>query len=74
MTFEIPRIEDEFTPWLNILVEHGFKNKPFILGETFSSSWLARKEWVLPDGQPNKEYLKQAYGSNFKFGEALQVI
>ncbi|KAF1762230.1 hypothetical protein GCK72_010492 [Caenorhabditis remanei] len=64
MTFEIPRIEDEFTPWLNILVEHGFKNKPFILGETFSSSWLARKEWVLPDGQPNKEYLKQAYGNS----------
>ncbi|CAO4369338.1 unnamed protein product [Caenorhabditis nigoni] len=63
MTKEIPRIHDQSTPWLKLLVEFGFQNQPFILGSQSTSSWLARKDWVLPDGRPNKEYLKKSYGN-----------
>ncbi|ULT99853.1 hypothetical protein L3Y34_000845 [Caenorhabditis briggsae] len=63
MTREIPRIHDQSTPWLKLLVEFGFQNEPFILGSESTSSWLARKEWVLPDGRLNNEYLKKSYGN-----------
>lgn len=62
MKSKIPRISDPSTPWLEILVKFGFKNEPFILGEWSTSGWTAVKDWVLPNGQPNKEYLKKSYG------------
>ncbi|UMM22542.1 hypothetical protein L5515_003702 [Caenorhabditis briggsae] len=49
MTREIPRIHDQSTPWLKLLVEFGFQNEPFILGSE--------------NGRLNNEYLKKSYGN-----------
>ncbi|CAB3401573.1 unnamed protein product [Caenorhabditis bovis] len=57
----VPRIPST-TPWLEILTDFGFPNKPFILESSATDEWPARKNWVLGDGSPNLQYFIDNYG------------
>ncbi|EGT34798.1 hypothetical protein CAEBREN_22749 [Caenorhabditis brenneri] len=64
MTLSITRIDDNSIPWLEISVKFGFQSLPFILGKQSTANWPAVQNWVLPDGKPNKEFLKKNYGNS----------
>ncbi len=56
---------NEDTTFVTFYFDFLLKNKPAIFESALTTNWQCMRDWVLSDGKPNLDFLREHFGRSF---------